>query len=164
MTTRTPTTGESTRQASGPAVPGEGLARIQAGEPAWTSVTVEHVDGERYAVGVRGHMLVVDQPLADGGDDTAPTPTELFVASLASCVAFYAGRYLDRHGLSRRGLRVAASFTMAADHPARVASMSLKVAAPALPEERRAGFLAVIRRCTVHNTLHLTPRIDIGLG
>jgi hypothetical protein len=28
----------------------------------------------------------------------APNPTELFAASLATCVAFYAGRYLDRHG------------------------------------------------------------------
>ena len=51
-------------------------------------MTVEHVDGERYAIGVRGHMIVVDQPLAVAGSDTAATPTELLVASLASCVAF----------------------------------------------------------------------------
>ena len=144
--------------------PDPGLARIEYGQPAWQAVRVEHLDGERYAIGVRGHMIVVDQPIADGGQDTGATPTELLVASLASCVAFYAGRFLDRHGVSRRGLAVSASFTMAADRPARVASMALTVTAPALPEHRRAAFLAVVRRCTVHNTLHQTPDIIITLA
>ncbi|MDX3458608.1 hypothetical protein PV396_42935 [Streptomyces sp. ME02-8801-2C] len=54
---------------------------------------VIHVDGDAFAVEVRGHRLLVDQPADAGGTDTAPTPTELFAASLATCVAFYAGRY-----------------------------------------------------------------------
>lgn len=156
------TQNQATNPAAGPPQ-GESLARLTADRPDWRSVTVEHLDGERYVVGVRGHLLTVDQPLTDGGDDTAPTPTELFVASLASCVAFYAGRFLDRHGLSRRDLRVTASFTMAADRPARVASVTMAVNAPSLPAERRAAFLAVISRCTVHNTLHQAPAVDITL-
>ena len=64
---------------------------------------VRHVSGESYEVSVRGHRVIVDQPADAGGQDTAPTPTELFVASLATCVAFYAGRYLARHGYSRDG-------------------------------------------------------------
>ena len=42
--------------------------------------------------------------------------------------------------------------------------MTLTVSAPALPDERRAAFLAVVSRCTVHNTLYQTPRIDIGIA
>jgi uncharacterized OsmC-like protein len=160
MTPQLPTTDQSSARSQ----PREDLARVDADQPAWKAVTVEHLDGERYAIGVRGHLMTVDQPLSDGGDDTAPTPTELFVASLASCVAFYAGRFLDRHGVSRRGLRVAASFTMAADRPARVASITLTVTVPALPDERRAALLAVVSRCTVHNTLHQTPQIGISIG
>ena len=48
---------------------------------------VEHRGEDRFDINVRGHVLRVDQPRTDGGQDTAPTPTELFVASLASCVA-----------------------------------------------------------------------------
>jgi putative redox protein len=139
------------------------LAHLIHGQPGWKAVTVEHLDGERYAVGVRGHLITVDQPLADGGTDTAPTPTELFVSALASCVAFYAGRFLDRHGLNRRGLSVTASFAMATDRPARIASMTLSVSAPTLPENRRDAFLAVVNHCTVHNTLHQVPDIDISI-
>jgi putative redox protein len=72
------------------------------------AVTVQHVDGDRFTIGIRDHLIAVDQPVTDGGD-TAPTPTELFVASLASCVAFYARRYLATHKLPTTGLRVTPS-------------------------------------------------------
>ncbi|WP_369029817.1 MULTISPECIES: OsmC family protein [Streptomyces] len=125
---------------------------------------VAHVERDVYTVDIRGHRLQVDQPLEAGGTDTAPTPTELFAASLATCVAFYAGRYLHRHGLPGTGLRVRTEFTMATDRPARVAALRLVVVPPPeLPEQRRAALLAVVSHCTVHNTLHRPPEIDIEL-
>lgn len=127
-------------------------------------VTVSHVSGDAYAIMVRGHSVLVDQPGADGGEDAAATPTELLVASLASCVAFYAGRYLTRHGLDRAGLAITAEFTMATDGPARVASVRLHISAPGLPERRRDALLAVASHCTVHNTLRQEPSVSIELA
>ncbi|MGW3361142.1 OsmC family protein [Streptomyces bungoensis] len=126
---------------------------------------VAHVAGDAYTVEVRGHRIQVDQPADAGGTDTAPTPTELFAASLATCVAFYAGRFLDRHDLPRSGLRVRAEFTMATDRPARVASLRVVIVPPPdLPEQRRAALLAVASHCTVHNTLEQPPRTVIELA
>ena len=131
---------------------------------ATTALRVRHLDGESYEIGVRGHRITVDQPMHDGGQDTAPTPTELFVASLASCVAFYAGRYLTRHGFSRDGLAVEAEFDMAADRPARVAAVRLTLRVPAsLPPERWAALQAVATHCTVHNSIVTAPQIDLVL-
>ncbi|MEU6144528.1 OsmC family protein [Streptomyces sp. NPDC047081] len=125
---------------------------------------VTHVHGDAYDVDIRGHRLLVDQPKEAGGTDVAPTPVELFAASLATCVAFYAGRYLARHGLPRRGLRVHTEFTMAAGPPAHVDSLRVTITPPpALSAQRHAALLAVASHCTVHNTLRLPPRIDIGL-
>jgi len=122
------------------------------------------VAGEAYEVTVRGHRLVVDQPADAGGQDSAPTPTELFVASLASCVAFYAGRFLTRHGYSRDGLAVSAGYEMASDRPARVSSVRLAVRVPAdLPPERWAALRAVASHCTVHNSLASPPSVTIDL-
>ncbi|MEU9247731.1 OsmC family protein [Streptomyces sp. NPDC048385] len=126
---------------------------------------VVHVERDTYTVDVRGHRLQVDQPPEAGGTDTAPTPTELFAASLATCVAFYAGRYLHRHGLPRTGLRVRTEFTMSTDGPARVAALRVVIEPPPeLPEQRRAGLLAVASHCTVHNTLHQPPETAIELA
>lgn len=126
---------------------------------------VRFVSGEAYEVAVRGHRVLVDQPADAGGADNAPTPTELFVASLATCVAFYAGRYLTRHGFSRDGLGVSVDFDMADDRPARVAVVRLTVRVPDdLPAERRPALQAVVSHCTVHNSLTTPPDVTIGLA
>ena len=135
-----------------------------SGSPAGR-VAVRHVAGDAYAISVRGHSLLADQPVPDGGQDSAATPTELLVAALASCVAFYAGRYLLRHGLDRSGLGVTADFTMADDRPARVRGVQLRISVPAgMPPKRRDALLAVASHCTVHNTLRHEPDVRIELG
>lgn len=119
------------------------------------------IAGDSFEIRVRGHVLTVDQPLSDGGDDTAPTPVELFVAAVASCAAHYAGRFLDRHGAGRDGLSVRAEFRMADDRPARVAALSLTVLAPTLPPQRLPALRAVVSHCTVTNTLARAPEIEL---
>jgi uncharacterized OsmC-like protein len=120
--------------------------------------------GEAYEVSVRGHRFAVDQPVDAGGHDSAPTPTELFVASLATCVAYYAGRYLTRHGYPRDGLGVSASYRMADDRPARVTDIRLTVRVPeGLPAARLPALHAVISHCTVHNSLVTPPTVEIDV-
>jgi uncharacterized OsmC-like protein len=125
---------------------------------------VQFVAGEAYEVTVRDHHILVDQPVAAGGEDSAPMPTELFVASLATCVAVYVGSYLSRHGFSRDGLGVSVGFDMAGDRPARVAVIRLNVRVPAgVPIERWSALRAVASHCTVHNSLVTPPDVTIAL-
>jgi len=130
-----------------------------------SQVEVSYLGGESYSVTTRGHMLLTDQPATAGGADTAMTPTELLIASLSSCVAFYAGRYLARHKLNRDGLHITAAFTTATDRPARVAAVRLTIQVPGgIPPSRQAALLAVASHCTVHNTLRQPPDIAIELS
>jgi uncharacterized OsmC-like protein len=125
---------------------------------------VEHRGGDKFDINIRGHLVRVDQPVKDGGQDTAPTPTELFIASLASCVAFYARRYLTRHDLPTEGLAVEATFAMGAK-PARVAGIGMRLIVPeGVPVERLDALLAVATHCTVHNTLTSEPEVTITLA
>ncbi len=127
-------------------------------------LSVRHDGGDRFSVSVRGHTIQVDQPLDAGGEDTAPSPTELFVASLASCVAFYARRYLRRHGLPEDGLAVTTGYELAM-RPARVGSMWIEIELPdGVPAERREALLAVASHCTVHNTLFDPPDLQVRLA
>lgn len=125
---------------------------------------VEHKEGDLFEIALRDHVVWVDQPVTDGGSDIAPTPTELFVASLASCVAFYARRFLARHDLPTSGLAVTASFEMA-DRPARVSDITVTLTVPeGVPEGRRAALLAVASHCTVHNSLEQPPSVTVELA
>ncbi len=129
-----------------------------------TELTVRHVAGDHFAIDVHGHTVHIDQPVADGGTDAAPTPTVLFVASLAGCVAFYARRYLARHGIDTDGFEVNADYRMA-PRPARVDAISIRITPPpALPADRHDAFLAVATHCTVHNSLEQPPAVRIELG
>jgi len=127
-------------------------------------IWVGHRSGDRFTIDIRGHRVAVDQPIADGGEDTGPTPTELFVAGLASCVAHYARRYLSRHGLPEEGLAVSAVFAMGSK-PARVDRVDVRLHLPEqVPDERRAALLAVASHCTVHNTLVTGAEVTIALA
>jgi uncharacterized OsmC-like protein len=135
----------------------EGRARVSAVE-----IRVIHEEADRYRVVIGPHEFVVDQP--DTGD-AGPTPTDLFVASLASCVAFYAGRFLGRHGIDSEGLAVDCTFEMAEDRPARVASIDLHLMLPlGFPDRLRDRLQAVVEHCTVHNSLVSSPQVRIALG
>jgi uncharacterized OsmC-like protein len=122
---------------------------------------VGYRSGDRFDISIRSHVVTVDQPTDVGGEDAGPTPTELFVAGLASCVAFYARRYLRRHQLDASGLVVQTSYRTATK-PARVSRVDLQIHLPLeLPPERREGLLAVARHCTVHNSITIPPEITI---
>lgn len=125
-----------------------------------TEIRVRHESGDRYRVEVGHHAFVVDQP---GSGDAGPTPTDLFVASLASCVAHYAGRFLARHAIDPEALGVDCSFEMA-DRPARVGTIELRLLLPAdFPHELRDRLAAVVEHCTVHNSIVTAPDVHFAL-
>jgi uncharacterized OsmC-like protein len=128
-------------------------------------ITVEGISGSAYRLAVGEHTLVTDQPAAAGGEDLGPTPTDLFVAGLASCVAFYAGRFLQRRGLAQEAVRVVCDYHLTHSQPARVDSIRLTVELPpGLPADLRAAALRAAKHCTVHNSLREPPDVTITLS
>ncbi|HSP10628.1 MAG TPA: OsmC family protein [Candidatus Dormibacteraeota bacterium] len=123
-------------------------------------IAVDYESGDRLRIDVRGHEVVADQPVEDGGADAGPTPTELFVASLGACVAFYAERFLRRNGLSTDGLKVECAHRWA-ENPHRIGEIELVVNAPGLTDAKRAAFERVVDHCTIHNTLRQPPAISM---
>jgi putative redox protein len=147
-----------------PAAPAQRPLESRPNDGSAPTILVEHIAGTEYVATVRGHKVQVDQPLAGGGTDEAASPVELFVVSLATCVAYFAGQYLERHGLSRAGLAVHADYRKSDRPPARVASINLRVIVPAgLPVGLVKPLRAVVSHCTVHNTLREPPTVDIKI-
>jgi len=79
-------------------------------------------------------------------------------------VAFYAGRYLARHGHGCDGLAVSVTYRMASDRPARVSDIALTVHVPdGLPAQRWPALQAVATHCTVHNSIATPPAVRLEL-
>lgn len=126
-------------------------------------IDVVHDIGVRFHADIRGHRVTFDQPVDAGGADAGPTPTEMFVASLGACVAYYAERFLERHDQATTGLAVRTTFAMG-ERPARVISIDVAlVTPPRFRDDLRAPLQAVVEHCTVHNSLRLAPAVRIQI-
>ena len=126
-------------------------------------LSVSHHGGTRYDIVSGSHRIVTDQPVEDGGQDAGVSPVELFVGSVASCVAYFVGRFCTRHGISQEGLYVEADWDMV-ENPHRVGHIGLSVHVPhAFTPELKDRLLKVAYGCTVHHSLMIAPTIDITL-
>ena len=47
---------------------------------------------------MRSHFAVIDEPIALGGDDNAPTPVEYLLTAIGGCVAITLRMYSERKG------------------------------------------------------------------
>lgn len=125
-------------------------------------ITVEHLGSVQFEIKTRGHSIVSDQPVADGGYDEGMTPPELLLASLGSCAAFYAAQYLRKHKLATEGTRVYVGCDKVKDPVPRMTNFVISVETPVqLNEEHRKGIHAAVEHCLVHNTLLHAPRIAV---
>ena len=124
---------------------------------------VSHQRGTRYDIVSGTHRIVTDQPVEDGGEDAGVSPVELFIGSVASCVAYFVGRFCMRHGIAQDGLCVEAEWDMV-ENPHRVGhiGLSIHLSHPLTPE-LKDRLLKVAHGCTVHHSLTIAPKIDIML-
>lgn len=130
-----------------------------------TTISVESAGGRAYRIAVHGHQVLMDQPIDGGGEERGPQPLELFIGSLAACVATFAGSFIRREGIDTAGLRVECDYELADDRPTRVGAVRIRVVVPdGVPADRRAPLLAMARHCTAHNTLRQPPEVEINLA
>lgn len=126
-------------------------------------LTVSYRGGMRHDIVSGSHRVITDQPVEDGGKDTGLSPVELFVGSVASCVAYFVGRFCMRHGISQDGLSVEAGWAMA-ENPHRVGRIELAIHLPhRVTPEMKERLLKVAHGCTVHQSLMVPPTVDIKL-
>jgi uncharacterized OsmC-like protein len=125
-------------------------------------VRVQHLGNVKFEAEARGHRVICDQPLDNGGANEGMTPPEFLLTSLATCAGFYAVQYLKTRGLSTEGVEVRVSAEKAAQ-PARVASFRIEVFTPELEPQHEAGVLRAVKACLIHNTLLNAPAIETVL-
>jgi len=125
------------------------------------SMTISWVDGVQLAAEVRNHRVLVDQPLQEGGQDRGVTPIEMFVASLGTCIGYYAVRFFQRHKIPSTGFKIAMEWEYA-DQPHRIGTLTARVDLPTnFDPAMRERLRKVMEGCTVHNSITIAPVVSI---
>jgi len=126
-------------------------------------VSVRYLGETKFEVAARGHRVICDQPIDNGGADEGMSPPEFLLASLATCAGYYATQYMKTRGLPAEDLKVRVAAQKAAQ-PARLASFEIEVTALGLDERHQAGILRAVKACLIHNTLLGGPSIEIEIN
>jgi putative redox protein len=109
-------------------------------------------------VQVRGHELLVGEPVELGGDDRGPMPTELLAAALASCMTFAVQYVAAKRDRAVPELEVVVEATRAGSEP-RYGELTVTVSADLQHDELQQLVDRARRFCWVSNTLSAPPAI-----
>lgn len=128
-----------------------------------TDFTVTLPGGRRAEAVIRGHRILTDQPTDNGGEDLAPSPYELFLASVGTCVAVTLQGFCARRDLPTAGLTVRQSMQYADD--GRLERVNLAVTLPeGFPEKYREAALRSASECSVKKAIAGAPTFDVALA
>ncbi len=62
--------------------------------------------GKMITVHINGHQIRTDQPVMGGGTNTAPSPFELFLASIGTCAGIYVKGFCDQRGIPADNIKI----------------------------------------------------------
>jgi uncharacterized OsmC-like protein len=128
--------------------------------PKTLSVDATWEGGYRCTVTARHHVMIVDEPVPAGGGDAGPQPTEVYLASVASCFALAVYHVARKRSIELPDLRVRAVGEYKGPSFAKV---RVEVSSSYPRAELEALLDRATAVCYVSNTMRAVDDIDVVL-
>ncbi|MCJ7589304.1 MAG: OsmC family protein [Candidatus Aminicenantes bacterium] len=98
-----------------------------------------------------------DQPVKAGGENSAPSPFDLFLVSIATCAGYYALAFCRERNIAVEGMSVRMTWTRDPEIKM-IDRISIEIRLPAgFPEKYRAAVVKAASTCTVKAHLAKPP-------
>ena len=111
----------------------------------------------------KGFLVHTDQPVEAGGGGTAPSPFDLFLASIGTCAGLFALQFCRQRGIDTGGLAVSMSGERG-EH-GRISSLRLDLRLPpSFPAKYREAIVRAVDQCTVKRHLMNPPALEVRLS
>lgn len=125
------------------------------------NVKVTFPGGKKVDAEIRGHVIHTDQAKPSGGQDTAPEPFDLFLASIATCAGIYAMEFCNTRAIPTQGL--ALELVPERDETMKMFSkISLTVTPPEnFPAKYRDALKRAVDLCAVKKHIMHAPQFEI---
>jgi ribosomal protein S12 methylthiotransferase accessory factor len=108
-----------------------------------------------------GFTILTDQPLSQGGSGAAPSPFDLFLASIGTCAGLYALKFCQQRNLDAEGLALSLTQVKDADGK-RVAAIRIEITLPpGFPEKYRDAILRAVDQCKVKRHILEAPAFEV---
>jgi putative redox protein len=117
------------------------------------SVTRDRIGTMRRVVHVRQHAFAVDESIAQGGEDSGPTPHDLYDAALGACKALTVLWYANRKNIPVEDIRVDVERDGADERAGTYRLHATLALTGALTDAQRQELLNVAGKCPVHKLM-----------
>jgi ribosomal protein S12 methylthiotransferase accessory factor len=110
-----------------------------------------------------GLKVVTDQPVKAGGEDSAPSPYQLFLASLGTCAGFYVLSFCQNKHIPLEGVKLVQHHESV---PIGAGQFKLSkiiieiIVPPEFPEKYHDALVRVAEQCAVKKTLFDPPIVE----
>jgi len=122
-----------------------------------------YLENKKFRTKARNFEINTDLPPSRGGDDSAPTPSELLMTGLGACTGYFVTTYLNNAGIPADGLSVDLNWEFS-EKPRRISKISINIKNPnGEIGKRKMAAIKAAQYCTVHNTLSSKPEISITI-
>ena len=116
--------------------------------------------GRRVDARVGAHTVHTDQPVDNGGEDSAPSPFALFLASLATCAGIFVQGFCAKRGIPFEGIRLVQRPEYGEDGALRAVALDIQLPAD-FPEKYRSAVVQVVEQCSVKKAIHAQPEFRV---
>jgi ribosomal protein S12 methylthiotransferase accessory factor len=124
-------------------------------------MTMTFPGGARVDAGFGEFVVRTDQPVQGGGEGSAPSPFQLFLASLGTCAGIYVLNFCRQRGLDTRGLRIRQNLEYD-PLTAMATQVNLDIDLPAgFPERYGPALIRAAELCAVKKHLESPPRFRV---
>jgi len=119
--------------------------------------------GRKVDAEYKGHTIHTDQPVQAGGEGSAPSPFDYFLASIGTCSGIYVVDFCENRGIPLEGIRIVQR--MERDPEKKMISLvSLDIEVPAdFPDKYRESLIRVVDLCTVKKHMLDPPEFAIQI-
>ena len=120
--------------------------------------------GKKVFSNYKGFTVQTDQSVEDGGHNSAPTPSELFFASLATCSGLYALRFCEERKIDTEQLKM--SMEMQSNEKTHmVEKIVFNIGLPPeFPEKYTSALIRSINLCYVKKHLEKPPAFEFDVS
>lgn len=123
-------------------------------------IDIEFTGTDRVDARVNGFTVATDQPVDEGGGGQAPTPSEIFLASIATCSALYAQRFCENRNIGIDGL----TLSMDADFDEKtrmIGKLKFRLGLPeGFPVKYEQAIIRAMNQCYVKKHLFEPPEFE----
>jgi putative redox protein len=110
---------------------------------------------------LNGHIIKTDQSVKSGGQNSAPAPYDLFLASIGTCAGIYVKSFCDQREIPSENIRIIQ--TIEFDGQTRLpCNIKLEIQLPAdFPEKYKTAVINAAELCAVKKTINNPPKFEI---